>query len=108
MHATPPEIRVLQIFIGPVAQHVSDIGAHERGREITTRPEAVNHRRRSPEQQGKLRARGFPFCFRFLARRDVAPRSNDLDRFAVTVVDDVLPVVDPAIGAVIPPVAIFD
>ena len=51
MHVATPEIGILQVFLGAIAQHRLDTGADEGGREIAGRGETVDHHRGRAEQQ---------------------------------------------------------
>ena len=57
MHMAPPEIGVLHIFLGAVAQHRLDAGADEGRREIAGRGEAVDHRRAPRRARDRVRSR---------------------------------------------------
>ena len=86
-----------------------DIGADEGRREIAACGKAVDHRRSRAEQQVEPRARDLlPRLLGFLALGDVGPRADDLDRLALCVAHDLLPVVHPEIGAVRAADAILD
>ena len=60
MHALAPEIRIVEIFAGGIAEQPRDVVADEGRREIAPGLEAVDHRRRGIEQPGQPgRCRGF-------------------------------------------------
>ena len=100
MHMAPPEIRVLQIFIGAVAQHQLDAGADEGGREIAGRGETVDHTGAAPSRQIEPLARALTGILGLFAFRDVGPGADDLDGLALGVAHHMLLVVHPEIGAV--------
>ena len=108
MHACPPEIRVLEILVGAVAQHMRDVGADEGRGEIAAGTEAINHRRCRAEQERESRACFLSRGFGLLPLGDVGPRAGDLDRHALLVADNVLAIVHPEIGTVLAPDAILD
>ena len=69
VHAGAPEVRLLQIVIGLVAQHALNIVADEGRRVIAARLEAVDHGRRAVQQQVEAGAGGVfgllrPLCAR--------------------------------------------
>src|SRR5262249_60846973 len=83
MHAAPPEIRVLEVFVGLVTEPMSDVLANESRREISCRPIAVNHGGRAPEQTGKTSKCFGSLLFPDPSRPDVAPRPRDLPPVSV-------------------------
>ena len=108
MHPAPPEIRILQVFVGMVAKHVGDAVADEGRREIAARREAVDHGRRRTEQHRQPLMCCSVRLFGLFPRGDVGPGADDLRRLALVVAQHLLPVVDPAIGAVLAPHAVFN
>ena len=56
----PPEVGVLQVFVGAVAEKPLDVAAHENRRKVVLGLEAVDHGRRGIEQPGE------PFLHRCL------------------------------------------
>src|SRR6266478_4966170 len=50
VHAASPEIGVLQVLAGVIAEPVADVLTYERRREISRCPVAVDHRGRAGEQ----------------------------------------------------------
>jgi hypothetical protein len=108
MHARAPEVGVLQIFIGTIAEQPLDILADEGRRVVAARPEAVDHSWRGFEQEGEPRPRLVLGLFGRFTRSDIAPRAHDLDRLSLLVTHEVLLVIDPAIGTVLAAEAIFE
>src|SRR5262249_11368096 len=103
MHAAPPEIRILQVLVGLVPEPVPNVLADEGGGEIPSRTVAVDHCGRAREQLCKS-GMCCGFCLlRRLPGRDIAPRPYDFCWLAVGASDQMLLIVDPAIGAVLPP-----
>ena len=107
VHAAPPEIRVLQVFLRLVAQPVPDVLADEGRREIARRLVAVDHRRRGRQQVHETVLRGDQGFAELLARRDVAPGADHLDRIARRVAHQLQFVADPAVAAVLLAEAVF-
>src|SRR5262245_15130427 len=83
MHATPPEIRILQVIRCFVTQPISDVLTDESRGEISRRPVAVYHRGRTGQQLSETSMRGGFRFLRRLACRDVAPGADDLRRLTV-------------------------
>src|SRR5262249_31662858 len=108
VHARAPEVRVFEILIGAVAQHVSDIGADEGRREVAAGAEAVDHGRGSAKQEREPRPGFLPRSLRLLAFGDVGPRTDDLGRLPGGIAQHLLAVVHPDIRAVSTADAIFD
>src|SRR5262245_7244818 len=101
MHATPPEIRILQVIRCLVTQPISNVLTDESRGEISRRPVAVYHRGRTDQQLSETSMRGGFRFLRRLACRDVAPGADDLRRLTVGTSDQVLFVIHPTIGAVL-------
>src|SRR4029077_12843802 len=107
MHAVRPEIWVFEIFLRLVTKPISDVFADEGRLKASRRLIAVDHGWRALEQSRQTRIRlGFLF-FRCLTRRDVTPRSNDLQWFTVDAPNQTLLVVHPAIRAILAAKAIL-
>src|SRR5581483_3126915 len=106
--ASAPEGWILQIFGGTIAKQPLDVLADEGRRVIVPGLERVDHRGRRLEQKRETPPRLVPGGFGGFARGDVAPGADDLLRLALLVVDEMLVVVHPAIGAVLAAEAIFD
>ena len=107
VHAAPPEIRVLQVFLRLVAEPVPDVLADEGRREVARRLEAVDHRRRAGQQVHEPVLRGDQGLAELLARGDVAPGADHLDRLARRVAQHLQLVADPAVAAVLLAEAVF-
>ncbi len=103
-----PEVGVLEIFVGAIAEQPLDVLADEGRRIIAARLEAVDHRRRAIEQERKPLAGAVLGQLGGFARAYVAPRADDLGWLALIVTDEMLVVIHPAIGAVLAPEAVFD
>ena len=101
MHPAAPEIGVLQVFAWLVPEHGLDVLADEGRREIARRLVAVDDRRRGRQQAHEAVLRGDQGFAELLARRDVVPRADDLDRIARRIADQLQLVADPAIAAVL-------
>src|SRR5262245_5840383 len=108
MDAAPPEIRALQVVARLVAQQVLDVPADEGRSEVARGFEAGDYRRRRREQALDLCARLRDGLFSGLARRDVAPRADDLGRLTALVVDEAQLVADPTVSAVLLEKAVLD
>ena len=108
MHAAPPEIRVFQVFLRLVTQPVPDVLADEGRREISRRLVAVDHRRCRRQQVHEAVLRGDQGLAELLARRDVVPRADHLDRIARRIAQQLQFVADPAIAAILLAEAVFD
>ena len=82
MHAGAPELGILEIFVGAIAEQPLDILADESRRIVAARLEAVDHRGRGIEQKRKPLARAVLRLLGDPAGADVAPRAHDLRRAA--------------------------
>ena len=82
MHAAPPEIGILQILLGLVAEPVPNVLADEGRPEVAGRLEAVDHRRCRDKQMHQTVLRRHQRLAELLAGRDVAPSPDDLERLA--------------------------
>src|SRR5262249_19484167 len=100
MDATPPEIRALQILVGLVAQQVLHIVADERRTEIAARLEAVDHGGPGDQHMHEAVLRGTEGFAQVSARRDIAPRTDHLDRIACLIAHELQLIADPAVIAV--------
>ena len=100
VHAAPPEIRVLEVFLRLVTQPVGDVLADEGRREISCRLVAVDYCRRARQQVHETLLRGDQGFAELLARSDVAPRADHLDRIARRIAKHLQLVANPAIAAV--------
>ncbi len=100
MDARAPEVRILQILVGLVAQHPLDVVADEGRRIGAAGLEAVDHRRGAMKQQVEARPRRVLGLLGLLARGDIAPGADDLDRLAVVAAQQILLVADPDVIAV--------
>src|SRR5262245_48264495 len=107
MDAAAPEIRAVEIVALLVAQPVLDVLADEGRPKVARCLEAVDHRRRGREELGQLGARRRFLLFGVLQLADVAPRTDHLQRFAAFIADEMLLVLDPAIGVILPSKAVF-
>ncbi len=108
MHMATPKIRIFEIFIRGVSQHLPNAGAHESGREISAGDETVDNNRGGAQQQVEPLARALLGLLCLLACRDVRPRADDLDWLSLRVAHNVLLVVHPEIGAIRAADAILD
>ena len=108
MDMRAPEIGMLQVFLRAVAEQPLDVLADESGRVVVLRLKAVDHRRRGLQQGVEPPACRVLALLGRLARADVAPRADHLERRAALVANEVLLVIDPAIGAILAAEAIFE
>src|SRR5690348_2504757 len=106
MDARLPEIRALEVFLGLVAEELLDVAADEGRRVVARRLEAVDDRRRAREQAFDALPDGGRHFLCPLALADVAPRADHLRRLALLVPYQMLRVVHPAVGAVLPAEAV--
>ncbi len=100
MHARAPEVRVLQIFVGLVAEHALDVLADEGGRVGAACLEAVDYGGCAMQQEIEARPRGVLGLLGLLAGADVAPGADDLDRLTVVAAQQILLVAHPDVIAV--------
>ena len=107
MDARAPEVGVLEIFVGAVAEQALDILADEGRGIVAACLEAVDDRGRAFEKQREAGLQGIFGLLSLLPRGDVAPRAHDLERVSLFVADHMLLIADPAIGAVLLPEAVF-
>src|SRR5260221_6404702 len=107
MHAAPPEIRVFEVFLRLVTQPVRDVLTDEGRRKIARRLVAVDHRWCTRQQVYETVLRGDQGFAKLLARRDVAPRTDHLDRIARRIAEHLQLVADPAVAAILLTEAVF-
>jgi len=102
VYASSPEIRTFEVFLGFIPQEVLHVLAYECRCVVAACIEAVDHRWRLSEQilNAIPRRRRCFFCA--LAFANLAPRADHLGRSTLFVADQLLSVVYPAIGAVLP------
>src|SRR5215208_5711351 len=101
MNAAPPEVRVLEILLGLVAEPVLDVLTDECRREVARRLVAVDHRRRARQQVHETVLRRDQGLAELLASGDVAPRSYYLDGIAPGLAEHLQLIADPAVAAVL-------
>src|SRR5690349_1830020 len=107
VHTVAPEVGAVEIIARLVAQPLLDVLTDEGRPKISRCLEAVNYRRRGREELCETRSRCRFLPLGILERTYVTPGTDHFERFALIVSDELLVVLDPAIGIVLPAKAIF-